>query len=251
MHSLEEFLTAKRAIVRSRQPGWIKAMNVLAVHEKRKKLLAHDDQRIRASKTAASHRRKIEKRIRDLQTLTIETCPLRGDLGELIITVKTDDFPHPIPLRRFFTNPLYSPAFQITKHHLFRLLRFIESITNVGAGIDEKGNMPDTFDFYGWDGEGAVIRLRKKKESRRSDKKGHYYLISNSENGRFQVKEVSSRVIRKAVQENPDPAYVVQRAEAWISGSRFHKPSSVGRAGAQQTIGEGFDCPADSGSRID
>src|SRR5581483_5170781 len=115
MNSLEDFLTTKRAIVKLRQPGWIKAQYLLAVHEKRQNLLYRNNQPSRASTTIASHRRKIEKRIRDLQTLTIEACPERGDLGKVTITVKTEAFPRPVLIRRFFTNALYLPAFQITK----------------------------------------------------------------------------------------------------------------------------------------
>lgn len=246
MNSLEKFLVTKRAIVKARQPGWIKAMNLLSLHEKREKLLAQNDHRLRTSKTAASHRKKIEKRILDLQTLTVEISPVRGALGELIITVKTDDFPRPILIRRFFTNALYLPAFQITKHHLFRLIRFIDSITNAGAGIQGNGKRDsDRFHFYGWDGAQAVIKVWKPGESRSRKREGQYYLISHVENGSFTATEVRSRVIRTAVQTNPAPAFAVQRAEAWISGSRFHKHSRVGSAGELQAVGKAFDRPAE------
>jgi|GEM_PF-4208037 len=43
MNSLEEFLNSKRAIVKSRQPGWIKAKSLLALHEKREKILTQND----------------------------------------------------------------------------------------------------------------------------------------------------------------------------------------------------------------
>jgi len=242
MNSLDEFLVAKRAIVKARQPGWIKAMNLLSLHEKREKLLAQNDHRLRTSRTAASHRKKIEKRILDLQTLTVEISPVRGALGELIITVKTDDFPRPIPIRRFFTNALYLPAFQITKHHLFRLIRFIDSIKGAGAGIEGNGNEDsDLFHFYGWDGTQAVIKIWKPGESRSRKREGRYYLISHGENGSFTATEVRSRVIRTAVQTNPAPAFAVQRAEAWVFGSRFHKPSRVGSAGELQAVGKAFD----------
>ena len=171
--------------------------------------------------TAASHRRKIEKRILDLQTLTVDISPIRGSQGELIITVKTDDFPRPIPIRRFFTNAVYLPAFQITRHYLFRLMIFIGSVIRTEAEFDE-GRYKDSplFDFVGWDGKKAVIAVGTPKESGSRNGKGKYYLISPIENGKFAATEINRRVVRTAVHENPDPAFAIRKAEAWISKNR-------------------------------
>src|SRR5581483_11136864 len=137
MNYLEGFLAAKRALATSREPGWVRAMRLLEVHERHQKGLIGDNRAVRTARAVANHRRKIEKRILDLQTLSVEISPARGARGELVITVKTNAFPHPIPIRRFFNNALYRPAFHITKHPLFRLMRFVDSLINIEASVGE------------------------------------------------------------------------------------------------------------------
>lgn len=217
MRTLTEFLFYQRSRVKSRLPGWRKAQHLLALHEKfQDQLNQPSPMTARSPHQIRCHRQRILQRVRDLRTLKIAVSPARANPGEVELTVTTHRFPEPVAFLKFFTNPLYKPAFRITGNYFYYFTRVLVILLNEIADHADSESVASRIIFYGWDGERAVVQIRQKRSGQSGESNGItcYFLVGREGSEKILIHPVSSQAVHAAIRRNPDPAYPVYAAQA-------------------------------------